>query len=85
MQGRWLDCQCADRVVWAAIGSRLVDRQELDESESDLCDPINKLAQRREVADSQVVSPAQRKQWCEDSSNPLLRRQIHSLATDEHG
>jgi hypothetical protein len=58
MQRRWLDGRRADRVVRAVVGSGLVYRQKLDEFESDLCDPIDKLAQGRDVADSQIVLPA---------------------------
>ena len=40
-------------------------------------------AQRRNVADSQIIFPAQRKQRCEDASDLFVRRKIHSQENDE--
>jgi len=85
VQRRWLDRNRTDGVVGAVISSDLVNRQELDKFKSDSCGPIDELASRRDIANSEVVFSAQRKQRCENSSDLFLRRQIHSSATDEHG
>ena len=61
MQRRWLDRDCADRVVWTVVGSGLVDGQELDEFETHLCDPIDEFAQGGNIANSKVIFAAQRK------------------------
>ena len=84
MQRRWLDRHRTNGVVWTVIGSRFVDRQKLNKREADFCDPINKLPQRADIADSQIVLSSQRKKRHKHTSNLLVRRQIH-LATDEHG
>ena len=85
MQRCRLDRQRADGVVRAVVGSGLVDRQELDEPESSFGDPVNKLSQRTDIADSKIVLAPQRKQRHKNSRDLFVRRQIHSLATDEHG
>ena len=66
-QRRWLDRHGADRVVWTVVGSGLVNGQKLDKFESHFCDPINKLAQRRDIADSQILLAAQGKQRYENA------------------
>src|SRR5262245_10053031 len=76
-QGRGLDRHRTDRVIWAVIRSGFVDWQKLNQGESDFCNPINKLPQRAEIADSQIVLTPQRKQRRENSSNLLFRRQVH--------
>ena len=72
MQSRWLDRHRTDGVVGAVIRSGFVDWEKLNKRESDFCNPINKLPQRAEIADSQIVLSAQRKQRHENSSNFLL-------------
>ena len=57
MQSRWLDRHCTNGIVWAVIRSGFVDWQKLNKRESDFCNPINKLPQRAEIADSQIVFP----------------------------
>ncbi len=57
----------ANRVVRAVVGSGLVDRQELDKLESNSGDPINKLPQRTDIADSKIILAPQRKQRHENS------------------
>src|SRR4029453_838935 len=84
VQSRWLDRHRADGIVWAVIRSGLVDWQKLNKREPDFCNPINKLPQRAEIADSQIVLSSQRKKRHENPGDLLFRRQIH-LATDEHG
>ena len=56
-----------------------VDRQKLDELESDLRHPINKLSQNRDVLDSQIVFAPQSKQWRENAGDLLVWRKIHCV------
>jgi hypothetical protein len=50
----------------------------LDKLESNLCDPIDKFPERADIADSQIVLSAQRKQRHEHARNLFLRRKIQS-------
>ena len=77
MQSRWLDRHGTNGIVWAVIGAGLIDWQQLNKRESNFRNPINKLPQRAEVADSQIVLPSQRKQRHENASDLLLWGQIH--------
>src|ERR1700736_4039716 len=45
----------ADRIVRAVISTSFVDRQQLHDLETGIRRPIDKLAQRRQVADPEVV------------------------------
>jgi hypothetical protein len=55
LQSCWLDRHRTNGIVWAVIGARLVDWQQLNKRESDFRNPINKVPQRAEIADSQIV------------------------------
>ena len=78
-----LDRHGANGVVWAAVDSRLVDRQELDKLQSNFRCPVDKLPQRTDVTDPQIVRPAQRKQRHEHSRDLFFGRKIHPQKNDE--
>jgi len=59
--------------------AHFVDWQELDEFKSNVCRPIDELAQDLDVADSKIVIPAQTKERCENPRDFLFRRKLHSL------
>ena len=73
MQRGWLDRHCADCVVGAVVGPGLINRQELDKLESNLCDPIDKFPECADITDSQIILSAQRKQRHEHARNLFLR------------
>jgi len=77
MQSRWLDRHRTDGVVWAVITAGFIDWQKLNKRETDFRNPINKLPQRAEIADSEIVLSSQRKQRYENSGDLLFRRQVH--------
>src|SRR4030095_7064878 len=63
----------------AVISAGFVDRQKLNKRETDLCNPINKLPQRADISDSQIILSAQRKKRHENSGDLLFGRQVHRI------
>src|SRR6266446_6455143 len=60
VQGRRLERDGADRVVRTMIAPHFIDRQELDDLETDSRRPIDEMPQRLEVPNAQISLPAQR-------------------------
>ena len=88
MQRRWLDRHRANRIVRAVVGSGLVDRQQLDQLETNPVRPINELPQPIDIANAEICFRPQGKERRQYSGDFLIGRQIHRgeiSATDEHG
>ena len=83
MQCHGLNRHCADRIIWAVIATRLINRKQLDEFEPNIGCPPNKLAEDRDIADPKIVLTAQPKKRRKNACYFLFRDQIHS-ATDQH-
>src|SRR4030081_1342902 len=77
MQRGRLDRHRANRVVGTVVAASFVDRQHLDELETRVSDPVYKLAQRRDIADSQVVISAQAKEGRQYGSDLFFGRKPH--------
>ena len=71
----------ADRIVRTMVAPGFVDRQELDDLETDPSRPIDKLPQRLHIADPQIVLPAQREKRRQHPRDFLIGRQIHTTET----
>ena len=74
MQRGRLDGDRADCVVWAVVAAGFIDWQKLHEPETGLRGPIDKLAQRRDIADPEIVSPAQTKKRRENPGDLFFGR-----------
>ncbi len=80
MQRRRLDRNRADRVVRAVIASGFVDRQQLNELEPDPGRPIDKLPQRFDIADAEIVV---RPQGEERRKDPAIFFRVKDSFVDE--
>ena len=74
VQRCWFQGHRANRIIGAVIASHLIDRQKLDQLESDARRPIDKLPQRFEITDPQIGFRAQGKERREDARDFLLRQ-----------
>ena len=77
MQCHRLNRHRADRVVRRIIPADFVDRQQLHHAKANLARPLNELAQRRDIADAEIIFSSQSKQRCENTCHLVFRRQIH--------
>ena len=82
VQRRRLQREGTDRVVWAVITTHFVDGQKLDDLESNLRRPINKLTQGLQIADPQIGLRPQRKKRRQHSGDLLIGREIHERMTN---
>ena len=73
MQRRRLERDGTDRVVRTMVAAHFIDRQELDDLESNPGRPIDELAQRLQIADPQIGFRAEREQRRQHSRDFLLR------------
>ena len=67
----------ANRVVGAVVGAGFVDRQELDELETDRARPVDELPQAGDIADAKVVRGPEGEERDEHTGDAVGRRKIH--------
>jgi hypothetical protein len=78
----WINRHRADRIVRAVVAAGFIDRQKLDQLETNPARPIDELPQPIDIANAEIVFRPQREERRQDSRDAFFRRQIHSLATD---
>src|SRR6266567_534160 len=68
----------ANCVVGTVVAPHFIDRQKLDELESNVGGPVDELAQNRDVADAKISLTAQTEKRRKNPRDLFLRRQIHA-------
>ena len=73
----WINRHRADRIVRAVVAAGFIDRQKLDQLETNPARPIDELAQPIDIADAEIVFRPQSEERCQHSRDFLIGRQIH--------
>ena len=89
MERCWINRHRADRIVRAVVAAGFIDRQKLDQLETNPARPIDELPQPIDIANAEIVFRPQREERRQDSRDafyPATNSFVsHRLTQIKHG